>query len=323
MDEVASASVEEQEREEKKQAEEDSDSFECAICLELLCEPLQLPCSHVFCRSCLICDSTREGRCPLCRQQIPEAFDARTARVHEQLERAIKTSLPAEYEERLEQKLSRVLHLRIGNRFKVICTAPRCAYRWTVFVELESTTNNTPELLGKGLDDLVECISFDSVAKCRVFQCGTRMVRDDEVLSPSFNVFHAPFELTATGWVTKATVNITIFWKSWLGQSPTKLQHVPEFVGEEMTDKGWLYSVDLGSAPPTSEEHTSSDPFLSLGSADTHHTQELAPLRRQPRPVRRLSVAAKCRGARRSSVRYMQAILPKRVSKLLSGGAGV
>ncbi|CAF1093594.1 unnamed protein product [Adineta steineri] len=40
----------------------------CPICLEIFHEPLQLPCQHTFCKSCLVrITEDRWGRCPICR----------------------------------------------------------------------------------------------------------------------------------------------------------------------------------------------------------------------------------------------------------------
>eukprot|EP00929_Paragymnodinium_shiwhaense_P039602 TRINITY_DN20795_c0_g1_i1.p1 TRINITY_DN20795_c0_g1~~TRINITY_DN20795_c0_g1_i1.p1 ORF type:complete len:210 (+),score=9.07 TRINITY_DN20795_c0_g1_i1:89-718(+) len=197
--------------------------FDCAVCLQLLCEPLQLPCKHAFCRGCLAIGISRVGTCPLCRQAIPDDFDAKTARVDRSLEGVIKQNWLDEYTKR-QQTTS--LQLRIGNRFKTICTKPRCAYRWTLFVEMEQQPTCDPDLMGKSLNDLVDRIRFDSVRNCRVFQCGGDLVSDDDALAPHFDVYSPPFELVATGWVTSATVNISIFWKG-CAATPTILQHTP------------------------------------------------------------------------------------------------
>merc|ERR1719235_1459565 len=42
------------------------DEFECPVCLDLLCEPLRLPCSHTFCRSCLKVCARYRRKCPMC-----------------------------------------------------------------------------------------------------------------------------------------------------------------------------------------------------------------------------------------------------------------
>lgn len=43
----------------------------CAICQEILCEPVALPCSHHFCKLCLETSiRTLSQRCPCCRQRF-------------------------------------------------------------------------------------------------------------------------------------------------------------------------------------------------------------------------------------------------------------
>lgn len=40
----------------------------CLLCQESLCEPVALPCFHVFCRNCIVSRRDKEQRikCPLC-----------------------------------------------------------------------------------------------------------------------------------------------------------------------------------------------------------------------------------------------------------------
>lgn len=323
-------------------AEEMSDGFECSICLDLLCEPVQLPCNHAFCRSCLILDSVRERSCPLCRSKFPEGFDARAAPVHDELENYIRCAYPQTYFERQAAQSARTLHLRIGNRFQILTTRPQNCYRWTVFIELERLASSAPELIGKDLCDLVEYMSFDSPPGARVFKCGSYSAEHENFSLPQYEVYNQPYELIATGWKTKATVNITIFWKKWLQQQPTTFQHTPEFVGEELTDKGWVYAVDLGQALSSeasivkpsgrsSPESFDADLFQRrfVRSSSPHRAHATsgdarneavcvlpsAPATKKPRQMRRLSVAPK---TRRLSVRAMRSIMPSRVSKFLS-----
>eukprot|EP01137_Pigoraptor_chileana_P009567 Opistho-2@58052 len=42
--------------------------FECGLCLQLLCEPVTIPCGHTFCRNCLVSALERsKKKCPECR----------------------------------------------------------------------------------------------------------------------------------------------------------------------------------------------------------------------------------------------------------------
>ena len=48
---------------------------ECSICLDIMVDPLVLPCTHKFCFPCLNYHNTSQdlvGTCPLCRSELPE-----------------------------------------------------------------------------------------------------------------------------------------------------------------------------------------------------------------------------------------------------------
>ena len=44
--------------------------FNCAVCLEIMVEPITLPCGHNFCYSCLDQYFNESNTCPLCRGEI-------------------------------------------------------------------------------------------------------------------------------------------------------------------------------------------------------------------------------------------------------------
>ena len=84
-----------------------SEDLECAVCFNLLNDPITLPsCKHTFCRLCLL-KATRlspDGRsCPLCRALI-EIPSLKDHAVDAELEAALRSAVgDAEYDERREQ----------------------------------------------------------------------------------------------------------------------------------------------------------------------------------------------------------------------------
>uniref|UniRef100_T1KC70 E3 ubiquitin-protein ligase n=2 Tax=Tetranychus urticae TaxID=32264 RepID=T1KC70_TETUR len=48
--------------------------MECSICLETCIQPVQLPCSHIFCFLCVKGVADRYQNCAICRQPIPEDY---------------------------------------------------------------------------------------------------------------------------------------------------------------------------------------------------------------------------------------------------------
>ncbi|KAI1285599.1 E3 ubiquitin-protein ligase [Halotydeus destructor] len=47
---------------------------ECAICLHKCVHPAKLECNHIFCFLCIKGAAYSSGRCPMCRQAIPESY---------------------------------------------------------------------------------------------------------------------------------------------------------------------------------------------------------------------------------------------------------
>lgn len=136
--------------------------FECAICFELLCDPVQLQCRHAFCRSCLVASMNRGRqtaaganlRCPLCRAEAPSGFDPVTAPAP--LVRLMRHAFPQRYAQREAQQAEAAafedamanlhLRLRIGNRHELVANPQMTKngrnlnkHRWTMFVENASS----------------------------------------------------------------------------------------------------------------------------------------------------------------------------------------
>ena len=73
----------------------------CAVCLELLKDPVSAPCGHSFCKACF--EKWRTGtkrncdRCPTCREPLPE-----TLKVNIQLRKMADIYRRQQEEERLQ-----------------------------------------------------------------------------------------------------------------------------------------------------------------------------------------------------------------------------
>lgn len=49
---------------------DDVSDFECAICQEVLLDPVRLSCAHVFCSECLSAAVRLKSECPVCRAKL-------------------------------------------------------------------------------------------------------------------------------------------------------------------------------------------------------------------------------------------------------------
>lgn len=224
-------------------------TLECSICLELLCEPIKLPCSHVFCRRCLAGFVRVNRHCALCRASIPETFDPLVAPMHRPLEQVLMRQCTVEYMQRMEDvalEAAHLVRLRIGNKYEFLGFHCRHRHSWTLKVELEAQ----PEAClpqGAMLPDIIKHVRFALAPACRVLSCGSYALSEAEKLeqtSRPVEVMAAPFEVSATSPVS-CTVPIVITWQDWVGQPPLQLEHALDFC----RDGGcWDYALDLHSA---------------------------------------------------------------------------
>lgn len=237
--------------------------LECCLCLELLCEPLQLPCSHVFCRRC-IAHGLRENRqCALCRATIPESFDPAIAPVHQPLEQILMRQCTVEYMQRIEDvalEAARIVRLHVANDYEMVSLCPRPKHRWTVTVGVEAQPDSC---LPKGsvLPDIIKHVRFGLPPACRVVSYGSHEASENEgnQVPPSYvEVCEGPFQITATSPMS-CTIVLIIIWQDWIGQPPLQLQHELNFT----RDGGcWDYGVDLHAA------------FVGNSSTSTAHVSE-------------------------------------------------
>jgi len=76
--------------------------LECSICLNMLAEPISIPCGHTFCRPCLVTAQQRsQKKCPICRAVC--VVDASIQNENIQLSAILKTCFPQQYTERLKE----------------------------------------------------------------------------------------------------------------------------------------------------------------------------------------------------------------------------
>lgn len=259
--------------------------FECSVCLELLCEPMQLPCLHVFCRKCLAGVVRQSRHCPLCRASISENFDPIAAPLHQPLEKILMRQCTVEYMQRMEDIALEVAHLvrlNISNEYEFLGFQSRPRHSWTVKIEVEPQ----PEAcmpLGAALPDLIKHVRFALPPACRVLRCGSHVASETERLEkpPRYvEVSDGPFEVMATSPMS-CTIPIVIFWHDWVRQPPLRLEHALDFC---RNGGCWDYAVDLHAAltgnttEDLSQVENSQRTHMSLETRNSDHGTLAPPL---------------------------------------------
>jgi len=220
--------------------------LECAICLELLCEPMQLPCSHIFCRKCLSGMVRQKRHCALCRADIPESFDPTSGALHKPIEQILMRQCTLEYTQRLEDvamEAARLVRLNIRNTHDFLGFNPRPKHQWTIEVELEAQPDACLPR-GAELPDIIKHVRFALPASCRVISSGSRTTAEEERKNPPpryVEVGEGPFQITATSPMS-CTIPIVITWQDWIGQPALRLEHDLDFCRD---GGSWDHGVDL------------------------------------------------------------------------------
>lgn len=198
------------------------EEISCAICLLMVCEPVQLKCSHFFCKYCL--EKLKENDpndfvCPLCRNPIATDFKILTNKV-------LENELLGKYKEEYTKRIQETEQLRKEDNFfekiKIIygnshqnlqIFNKNNSHEWTFFVKLDGKSKYKIKDFIKKIDVELDP-SFGGVAIT---------LRAD------------PFELTRKGF-GEFTLVFKIFWQKWLKMEPLTLEHHLNFQ-KDLTQK--------------------------------------------------------------------------------------
>jgi len=71
------------------------DDYTCAVCLDILSNPVVLSCAHRFCWHCLAQASVHKQACPVCRKE--QSLNPRLYEVHGVLDSFLARHFPDEY----------------------------------------------------------------------------------------------------------------------------------------------------------------------------------------------------------------------------------
>ena len=185
----------------------------CAICLLSICQPVELPCHHVFCLYCI--EKLKENdpndfNCPLCRALIPFQYKLTISKPIEQeyinFFKEIYDKRLKEIENlRMEDRFFEKIRLFYGNthvKIENLEINKKNTHNWTFFIR------NEPKSKYK-LKDIIKKVEVE--------------------LDPSFGgvpliIRGEPFELSRKGYA-EFTLVFKIFWQKWLKAEPCTLEH--------------------------------------------------------------------------------------------------
>ena len=83
---------------------ESKEDYDCAICMQMMVEPVKLNWNHHFCKFWLnsYLENQEETKCPLCRDELGGKESVRKLKVDSKLESQAKDTFPDEYKDALE-----------------------------------------------------------------------------------------------------------------------------------------------------------------------------------------------------------------------------
>lgn len=192
--------------------------YTCAICLQIIVEPIETACNHIFCFYCIeeMKESFTENsqfKCPLCREILNKNTNYE---IDKDLDNKIKESFPKEYSEKykvleINKKLnSCYLKIKIlfGNKHKLVekptdsHSNPNSQnnHEWTAFVKLEKNIEE---------NKLIEKVEF------RLHHTFRNNLIEKK---------YPPYSFTCVGWGV-FEIPIKIYWKDFLKMEPTEITH--------------------------------------------------------------------------------------------------
>ncbi|KAL0482332.1 hypothetical protein AKO1_012955 [Acrasis kona] len=194
-----------------------ADNFNCIVCLKLIVEPVALPCSHSFCKTCMENVLKQPRRiCPLCRSDV-SFLNAEDLRPNAMLKELLTIVFKDEYAERVaeieeERRLASTFNtvrkrIHIGNEHSQVIEGGKLInHKWTLFVTMSDEHINDQQ------DQSKDYISHIDVNLHPTFE-------------PNFVTLRkAPFCLHRSGWGT-FLVQVGVHFKPSLNHNPMTLTH--------------------------------------------------------------------------------------------------
>jgi len=186
--------------------------FSCALCLEILSDPVLTPCNHWFCRSCVSCVCKLGQRsCPLCREPFDE-FDPLTVPSNADLTAQIAAVVP-------QHMLA--LELVVSNMHGGTPELDENSIKWTIWVTLSGKAKQHTE-------HIIEKVVYELPS----------------TFEQNFATTYPPFFSHCCLGGTNFTARCQIHWNSMLDMRPTELAH-PVVFGKDDGDTTHRVYINL------------------------------------------------------------------------------